>query len=64
MSQQPRYRRTERRQARPVEVPREIPYEQEAEERGRYGSFTTIMVAGLALATVVAIIAAAIFWPD
>ncbi|HET6614802.1 MAG TPA: hypothetical protein VFH62_02845 [Dehalococcoidia bacterium] len=65
MSQQPRYRRTERaRQAGAHAAQPEPAAEEYAEKRARYGSFTTYMVALLILAAIIAVVAAVILWPD
>ena len=64
--QQQRYRRTERvRQQPDARTAHPDPQaEREAEQRGRYGSFTAYMVALLVLAAVIAVVAAVILWPD
>jgi len=63
---QQRYRRTERvRQQPDARAAQPDPQaEREAEQRGRYGSFTTYMVALLLLAAAIAVVAAVILWPD
>ena len=64
MSRQ-RYRRTERiRQPGASAAHPDPGAEAYAEKRARYGSFTTYMVALLALAAIIAVVSAVLLWPD
>ena len=65
MARQERYRRTDRPRRQPQQAAQPDPkLEQDAEQRARYGGFSTYMIVLLTLATIAAVVATVVFWPD